>query len=258
MKRLFVMVMVGMFLAQSMVAQKRATSDRELYLLKGPVKTVRVERAEIKLSEGQATEGRRQLQSITTYDETGNMLEAIRCNYDGSVLDKTVFTHDGVRKQTETTSKADGTVISKLIYSYDAEGREIGSSLFGADGNLRHTGKRNYAPDGKQIEAALFNPDGSLMNRTVFNYDSEGKHVEDVVYNATGQVMQGTASSGDQLKAVLYNEDGTIFYESVRQAPTREYDSRENWIKQIAPTRVSQGGITKESIEVIYRTITYY
>jgi hypothetical protein len=55
MNKLFVMIVLRMFVAQSMVAQKRATSDREFYLLKGPVKTVRVESAEIKLRDGQGT-----------------------------------------------------------------------------------------------------------------------------------------------------------------------------------------------------------
>jgi hypothetical protein len=258
MKKIFVMMVLGISFAQFMVAQKRTTSDREFFLLKGPVKTVRIERSEITLRDGLATEGRHQLQSVTTYDEKGNMLELIRCNYDGSVQSKTVFTHDGVRKQAETEYKPDGTVISKLIYSYDSEGRESGSTVFGADGTLLRSGKRIYGPDGKQIEAALFNPDGSLMNKTVFKYDSEGKQLGDIVYNPAGQVMQRTSRSGDQFSALLYNGDGTIFYESVQQPPTREYDSHENWIKQTAQQTVTQGGITKESTEVIYRTITYY
>lgn len=252
------MVVLGTLLAQSIVAQKRTTTDREFYLLKGPVKTVQVERAEIKSREGQATERPRRLLSLTTYDEKGNMLEELRYKDDGSIQDKRVFTHDGVRPQTEVVYKADGTVMSKSFYSYDSEGRLSGSSVYAADGVLLRKAIRTYGPDGKLAEAALYNPDGSLMNKTNFKYDSEGKQVEDIVYNSSDQVIQRSARNGDQFNLILYNGDGTIFHQSSRQAPTQEFDSHGNWIKQKALVTVTHSGLTEESAEVIYRTITYY
>jgi hypothetical protein len=258
MKKLFIMVALGTLLAQPIVAQKRTTTDREFWLLKGPVKTVQVERAEIKLKGGQATEGQRRLLSLTTYGEKGDKLEEISYRYDGSVQEKRVFTHDGVRPQTEVAYNVAGTVISKSFYGYDSEGRASGSSVYGPDGALLRKSVRTYASDGNLAVAASYNPDGSLINKTVFKYDSEGKQAEDIVYNSTGQVIQRSARNGDQFNVVLYNGDGTIFLQSARQTPTQEYDSHGNWIKQRASVTNTQSGLTEESGEVIYRTITYY
>src|SRR3954447_16324418 len=102
MKLSLVILIVATLLSPSILAPKRTGPDSKFYGFKGPVKTVRVEIADIKSRDGKSVEERRRLISSTTYDEKGNMVEEIRYNLDGSVLDRQVFIHDGVQRQKAT------------------------------------------------------------------------------------------------------------------------------------------------------------
>jgi len=256
MRRLLVMLLFTLLLIHPAAAQKR--TDRESAGLKGPVRTVRLEWAEISQQDGKAVERPRKLQFTTTYDEKGNRKEVTNYNLNGSLQDKRIYTRDGEGNLTETIYKADGTMDSKLIYTYDEKGRITGWSVYDAVGSLRRKAIGAYDAHGKPTESAIYNADGSLMNKTVHSYDAEGKQAGHAVYNAAGVLMQTYERNGTEDIVVLYNEDGTFHYRSVSKSPTSEFDSHGNWIKQSTPRSITRAGKSEEVIAVFYRRITYY
>lgn len=232
--------------------------DREMDGLKGKVKSVRVERASVLKRAGQLVEGARVLQSETTYDEKGNRLEEVRYSRNGAVEERVVSGRDENGNQTKTNYKPDGTIVSKWVYTYDAKGKMMGGAQYAADGTLQMKMVREYGADGKAISGAMYDANGALMNKTLFSYDEKGKQKKDVLYNAAGALMQEYARSAEGDTVVLYDNNGTIRLKSVSQAPAFEYDASGNWIKESISRTDTHGDKTAETIEVAYRTITYY
>ena len=257
MKKLFGVMSLILLLTHLTNAQ--AQLDREFDGLKGSVKTVRLERAEVSQRDGKAVESPRQLESVTTYDEKGNKTEALNYDYKG-ISRRSVFTRGENGNQIQTKFKPDGSVDSKWIQTYDARGRMSGGAQYNADGVLQRKSVSTYDPNGKFVDGAMYNADGSLINKTVYRYDAEGKPTGLDLYNANGVLIMKSVDTASESVATLYNDDGTVQtqFANARQSSTQEFDSHKNWIKQSTPKSVVRAGQAAESVEVLYRTITYY
>jgi antitoxin component YwqK of YwqJK toxin-antitoxin module len=255
MKNLLGVLLLSLLPCPAINAQTK--TDLEIEGLKGPVKSIRFERAEFLQGASNPVEKWRFLESVTTYDEKGNRVEESRYNSDGSLFEKMVFTRDDKGNQTKTIFKANGTVDSKWVYAYDSHGRITNGAWYNSDGSLRLKIVKTYDVNGKLIEDAMYNADGSTRYKTLFSYDAEGNR-RDTAYSNTGSLANKSVWSKSGSNVVLYNNDGTISYEADSQSPTLEYDSHGNWIKWSTPKRVTRGNKTEEVIEVVYRSYIYY
>lgn len=254
MKNLLGVLMLNLLSFSTIHAQIK--TDLEIEGLKGPVKSVRFERAEI--LQGDNVERARWLVSVTTYDEKGNRLEELKYNANGALLKKMVFTRDDKGNQMKIIYKADGTIDSKWIYNYDSRGKMTNGTWYDPDGTLRLKIVKTYDANGKLIEDAMYNADGSTKYKTIFTYDAKGNRVSDTAYSDTGAVANKSVWSKSGGDVTLYNNDGTIWYRASSQAPTLEYDPYGNWTKWSTPKKETRGSKAEEIIEVLYRTYSYY
>ncbi|MBC7910110.1 MAG: hypothetical protein H7Y30_06400 [Pyrinomonadaceae bacterium] len=256
MKKLFGALLFGILSIHQIGAQ--TITDREGQGLKGAVKSIRVERAEMVKKEDKLVERRRFLMSIFTYDEQGYRTEELSYNPDGALAGKSVISRDDKGIRTTIFYKADGTMRAKWVDSLDKDGRFQGGAHYDADGALESRSAYTYAADGKLIEAAMYNADGSLKNKTVFKHNAEGKQIGYEVYNAAGVLMQKDVQDGANKSNTMYDGNNTMTHNWIAQQPSYELDAQGNWIKKSTLQLVTRGDHTEEIVEVLYRTISYY
>lgn len=89
----------------------------------------------------------------------------------------TRFKPDGNRVD-HTVFGADGQIVSRYIYGYDAEGHRTGPTFhLGPQLVLDHRVVFEYGPDGRRLSQEQHRPDGRLEFRVHFAYDAEGRRV---------------------------------------------------------------------------------
>lgn len=124
------------------------------------------------------------------YDQAGNLTEDIQYE-NGSVSVKSVGIYDSNgNKLEESHFKADGSLFSesllnpaKIIYSYDATGRQVQQILYGAEGSV--TWRLNYAYDskGNLAEQWQYRLGGFLTSHRTYtyHYDLRGNWVKQTI-----------------------------------------------------------------------------
>ena len=238
-------------------AGAQTKTDREHDGLKGPVKSVRVELVEF-AADGQTVLRQRHVQSMTSYDEQGNLFEELAYRPDGSFWSKKTYARDGEGRKIVTSYNRDGALSSQMIYTYDTAGRIAGWANYDAKGALKNRAVNTYDKDGHLTGGEVYNADGSLESRTVIMFDEEKKQPVNSFYDAHGALINKeslTSAGGDVIR---YQPDGAVWMKETHGAAKFEYDAQGNWIKQTWPRSVTQDNKTVETIEVLYREIAYY
>src|SRR5918911_749807 len=118
----------------------KAKNDLEKSGLSGRVKSVEFGRIEYPLKDGKATEGKRNPIQKTTYNEDGNKAEQLTFDRNGSVEERLVFTYDAAGRNTgyaEYSSIVDKTLSKprKHVYMLDYAGRTVEYDVFNSDGS---------------------------------------------------------------------------------------------------------------------------
>lgn len=255
--------------------------------LKGPVRIVRVERAELKIVDGKLVEGARVVTQITSYDIGGNETEETLYLADGTPGNRTIFTYDADGRPAQTTVfKPDGAVyftrtfsnsrtptgkqIEEMIFKdgstlhaksvrvYDNRGRSVELAMYDASGSISIKLVNAYDAMGNLVEVAYFEAGGSLTGKSLFSYDQQGALVEKIDYDPTGAQNVKTVFSGDRRAGTnieIAEYDGGVL-KSV-ESYVRDLDAHGNWIKE---TRFKRNAANDkpELVQVTYRDITYY
>jgi hypothetical protein len=259
MRMLLLALLLSLFFVSQIKAQTR--TDRQSDGLKGQVKSVQVERADISQVEGKAVESLKWLQSITNYDEKGNKTEELIYGHRGALLEKSVFTRDEKGTRTKIRYKADGTMISREVGRVDEQGRPLEDAYYDGTGALETKSVYTYDAQGNFQEAAMYNADGSLHNKTIFLHDATGKQTGLEVYDASGKLLQKQTETETERTVAMYGQGSsdTMQWKWAKQASlSPELDAQGNWIKKSTPSSITRGERTEEIVEVLYRTITYY
>ncbi len=108
--------------------------------------------------------------------------------------------------------------------------------------------------EGKPIE-------GSRVVRGITTYDINGRKIDTVAYPVEGSAPSGKEQyryddKGNITEMVVRGNDGSILSKEIYQY---EFDELGNWKKMTTSVAVSEDGKQSfESVEVTYRTITYY
>ncbi len=173
-------------------------SDVERAGLKGRVKSVEVSRVEYTLKDGRSIEARRVPFRKTVYDEQGRRVEEV--------------THD----QT-------GSVTQRLVYTYDAEGRNTGYEEYASVSGKNATRPRRhvYALDGagRTVEYTVYESDGSAASRFTYAYDAAGNKLEEAFYSwqgvRTGRLVYEYDARGHVLTQTSYNRDDSVSWKNV-------------------------------------------
>lgn len=282
MKLTFVFCLISISLSGSLFAQNRA--HRLFVGIDGPVKSVRLEVAKLTSAGDSVVEGPRILSNTDEANEDGSLTISKRYRPDGIVIFKQVISYlpdgraneslvysdeeklttrmlyhydDGGNRMEMIHYSADGSIDSRSIRSLDGrlslvegERRDTGGNLLeheistrGSSGLNEET--RSIYKDNKlsgkvvtailsphQFEQRSYDPEGVLKSKIVTTVDKKGEWVERATYDAEGNLR------------------GKVNYE-------REYDTRDNWIKQVVSTWNPKTD-KSETTQVFYRTITYY
>jgi antitoxin component YwqK of YwqJK toxin-antitoxin module len=247
----------------------------------GPVRTVRIERAEITSQNGQLTEGPRTL------------------------LQTVAFNKDGTRKEL-TVYRSDGAISGRTIETFGPDGRLLETKTFRGNGDLGNWTARVYDENKKLIEQITYRPDGSVSHRTTFVYQDNKRIHKSVAYDQNGVIVsqvdgvldlkthrmqtitQNPAGVVQRETAFTDTSDGQVYQEQTNGTPTRrsltrplktggaemidydqdgvvrtrqrvksEVDSYGNFIKEVNLVARGDSGDFQPA-GVIYRTFEYY
>ena len=182
MKRLlFALFLFALPLSAS--ARQKSVEFRQGDAIRGPVRSVRIERATFSRVDGRLVEGPRHLVVLSTY------------------------TPDGKRKEYEGYAP-DGTLRDRYVHLYDDAGNEVEMSKFDGRGDLQM--KRVYLPAAG--ETLTYNGDGSLRERRVVLKRADGTQAETQVYDGSGALKERSVNERDAKTSVwsTYNADGSL------------------------------------------------
>lgn len=235
-----------------MASAQKQQSDREFAGLRGSVKTVRTEAAELTTVDGKLLEGKRETKSVANYDEAGNLTKVERYE-DGTPLETdTYFSLDGDRAfKTEVLRKSSRGGIN----SGTGRGINGGTAPFKPDAkpDPRFTLKFKYKFDaqGNRIEETRIDNRGEATFHYVYKYDAQGHRVADII----GTTNANTYKVDDKGNVTEISRRGPglkFFY------TYHEFDNKGNWTKRTGKLVSTYNGETRESSDVYYRTLTYY
>jgi YD repeat-containing protein len=158
--------------------------------LLGPVKTVEYGRIGYVLSDERWIESKKVPIQKLTFDEQGNRTESI--NY-----------------------QANGQITEKLVYTYDALGRNTGYEEHYNPESKTYTGPRrhtfNLDENGRVVEFILYEANGTIGDRFTYKYDAKGNKLEEVFYSWTGarigRLVYTYDGAGHRITETSYNRD---------------------------------------------------
>lgn len=294
MDRKFIATLFLMLSAGSVFSQPK--TEREILGLKGPVRSVAIEREEWREYRGKLTKMERQPQDTLIFDVQGRQIEIFHY-LNGLFEDRVTFDHDDKGRliervnhwmgrepsaKTTYTYDAKGNLAEelvsngiKVIYSYDPKGRKSSSTSFDL---ARNEGERFVPVDGRVIKYAYddmghlsdvsyFNADGSKdtnfifkAHRIVYAYDIEDRRIETALYQTDGALLgkwkHAYDEKGNMIEQAFSNSDG-----SLRSKLTNKYqfDSAGNWVKEIRETQtIEESKLVSKPAAITYRKIIYF
>src|SRR5262245_9539528 len=137
--------------------------------LKGPVKTVIIERQRVSQATGQALTGNISIlpKEKLSFDKEGRITEELLYVSGDQLFSRVVYEYPNEGTEAQTSFKQDGSVEAKVTikYKYDSAGRVIETSTFNSDGHLRTRSATTYDSQGRFLEGSKFNGDGVQIGR---------------------------------------------------------------------------------------------
>src|SRR5215813_2531955 len=259
-------------------AQQRVSRRVRAQMFWGPIRSVRIEKADFLERDGQRVEGPRVLTQTIEYNAEGTHCEVVNYNR-GSVLQRITETYDTDGHILEsTTLKANGQIESRLKYKYDSAKRWQEMSIFRGDGSIASRTTFRYEGDKRFQEAVSYEPDGSIISKSTGVLDMRTHQMETVAEDPSGAVKRRSAftdipngqiyeqstndvpgersvsmrQGNNGAEVTRYNPDGSII---TRSRSSSEVDNFGNVIKTV--WSVVKGDVSEPSM-VIYRSIEYY
>jgi hypothetical protein len=245
-----------LILILSCIAAGQRMTDRDLYRLKGKVKTVE-ERSQKVASDGTPLEEPK-IDSESTYNEGGDLVEKIDSDfgqrrtkyflYKGERVLKSEYIGEDPRKNIKVPANAileeekNGPYDRKLKYKYDKAGRIIQVSRNADNPMLSSYAKFAYDDSGRMISQVYSSANGALETTNLYKYDDSGILTKMV--------------SEDKLGTNVHPPKG--YDKFPRTSLFSEYvlDKNGNWIQRKI-TNVDKDGKV-QGIQIEVRLFTYY
>jgi YD repeat-containing protein len=263
------------------VSEAQSNRFRTGDAFKGPVRSARIERAQIFLENGEYKEGPRTLVVADSYAPDWSWMNYIGYNPDGTINQKILTTYNANGDQTSiAVFNGDGKLKSKIVYVYK-DGKVVEEQRFDGDGSLKQRRVTVWSNQGQVIEFAYYDGSGALIKRGVntrdaqksvwTTYDPQGRIIEEAVhyltyghpkteitrYSPNGTVLDKYVSQSDentgQIDKAEYNSDGTP---KRKTSEKREYDSQGN-LSKITNYAWDEATGKFQPVSVSYYTITY-
>lgn len=254
MKQLVLLTILALSVVSACFGQKRL-ADKDVEGLKGEIKVVKTETADLKNDSGVWVEGKRMPDSYITYDQNGNRV---------------------VEKIYE-----DGNLSSSGVYKL-LDGDRV---LVPDNIEIAPTGREIIVTTGPSSNKPQFH-DERYTQKYKYEYDAKGTRREEIIYQNNGTYWQRRVITlkGNQRDEEVYDEKGKFnqkyiytlddrgnetemrVFEPGEESPSwkedyknLEIDSKGNWIKRIMSRSYKEDGkYLLRSTAVYYRTCTYY
>lgn len=230
--------------------QYQLMSDREADELRGKVRQVIVESADLNFENGKFIEGEKETSSVTEYDEFGNRLKQVFYT-NGYLSSKRIYgTLDGEKISRDEDVENENVAVFSVYPTKKEEKPK--------DSRFSFKYKYKYDENGNRIEEVWIQNTGEIWIRDTITFDGN----RNVVRQVRRHRGEDTASSTNFFK---YDERGFLTEEIIELSgdiyPPEKYDSHEfdsngNWIKRIVSKKKRDGSF--EPFLATYRKITYF
>jgi hypothetical protein len=231
-------------------------NDVERAGLAGRVKSVEAGRVGYTLKDGRSVEGRRVLVQKTTYDERGNKAEEVTYGEGGSPSQRLVYTYDAAGRNTgyeEQYSGASDKSLSKPrrhVYRLDAAGRRVEYTVYESDGSVASRFAYAYDAAGNKTEDAFYSWQGARTGRLVYAYDAGGRPLAQTAYDESDAVSWKLVNvydpEGRKTEAAQYRGETLryrFFYKYDGQGRVKEVETREfNAVPDMRTTHAPEPG----------------
>src|SRR5262245_27075279 len=225
------LLLTALISVQDATAQKK--SQREQDGLVGPVRTVRIERAQLLNEAGKYIEGPRTLSDTMIYDAEGRLLESADYLPGGAPDTKSTYKYDSKGKEIEYAHYIHDGLIYKWLSRYDATGKLSEKIELRANGQIET--RRLYKYDIKENRSQIteFGPDSSVKSKRTEIYDSRGNVLSRVERNSNGSVAHKYTYTFDgsgylTSETDQYKHNGS----SHTSRTTYTYDDKRNMIEE--------------------------
>jgi len=131
-----------------------------------------------------------------TFDELERLSQDLFDNGDGTMMTQ-VWSYDGMTAVCDTDYETDGVVDSREVFSQNAAGKPVSSTLSNGDGTLAQTRTWMYSVTGNLLQSIRFSPDGSVFRTTTYEYDNAGRMLHRTTSDATGTPQIDVANTFD-------------------------------------------------------------
>ena len=201
------------------VAKAPAESNAQKRHFRGPVRSVRIESAQMeKRSDGWA-EGDRCLDEQTEF------------NKDGKMTRRTLYSKKG--KPT-----------SECVWRYDARGKLLSEDQYLGNGDLHQRHHHNYYVNGNMSEQLTFSSDGRLLEREMFSYDDHGNMIGRGVYGPNGELVMVQTWQYDSGNRMIEEEERQPYGIGHRETYSYDADGRKTESRFHGPYGVPSERVT--------------
>lgn len=253
MKRFLVLTIINLITVSTVLAQQHKT-DRENDGLKGAVKAVVTENAELTNKAGKLDESNRKPEGNVTYDVNGNRTKERVYDGNGNLASSTMYSYiNGERVSIDEPVENKDVLIARVDTPSNRVKRR-------SDDRYTHKYKYKFDSKGNVREEVLYQNDGSFDMRYVYNIQNNQK--ETLVYAEDKSLNQKYLSvlddKGNEVETRYYNTQNNSI-ESKEFYTYAEFDSNGNWTKRLTSEMVKKNGKSSlKQTKVTYRIITYY
>jgi len=254
MKNIFIAAVV-LFLFAPVFAQTKMT-DREFDNLKGKVKSVTIQEAEVVKKRDKEMEEPRNIMEERYYDKSGNIIKTL----DNVTNDLNIYTFiDGDKTYKKTKTKLPKFTPPKTTIS----GR-VNNSNEAKPTDERYTFKFKYKYDaqGRVIEEKWYLNTGILWVKSIYEYDDKGRMIKESYYDE--EKLNSTQTykyddKGIELESIhdLASIEGEYGL-TVNSYNDYQFDVQGNWVKRTETTTYKREGKVTASKTAYYRKITYH
>ena len=243
--------------------------DRAELGLKGPVRSVSVIAHEMVELDGELVDDGLWYERTMEFSESGQLTRVVQDGeerYSYSSRTRTIQRYDidgepDTREVTVYTAWGDiltwtlydasDTILSQETYTYDADHRCIGKTVYSPYSFNHVCRDYTYDAEGRRTGYTAYESDDHVSYGWHSAYDSIGRVVREEWLTPDGNVSGSSSFE--------YNEQGFVAVETTDDKYTNtytyEYDEQGNWISKIT---TYSGGYSRPSYAIEERTIVYY
>lgn len=198
--KLFICFLLFLTASVSVAAQGPPTRARDE--LVGPAKTLESGTIDYEVKDGKRVEGKSRVTKKWSFDERGNLIEAINFDPNGGISDRMVFTYDALGRNTgyeEYYRPADKTMGAprKNIYTLDHNGKIVEMINYEAGGSFGPRFTFKYDDKGNKLEESFYNWTGAHLSQTTYTYDAAGNVLIQTARNLNNATSSKNVNSYD-------------------------------------------------------------